>query len=68
MKTLPPPPKKAPFGAWSKKHDRCEFSPTSHFCSHCRQEIPDGGRLWATARGTILCRDCVSYHIPSLLN
>jgi hypothetical protein len=63
----PPAPTPPPEGAWSKTRDLGPFHPDSHFCGHCRGEIPPGGKLWFK-QVLVLCTSCVAIFFPEYRN
>lgn len=60
---IAPPPE----GAWSRTRDLGPFHPKSHFCSHCRGEIPPGEKLWFK-QALVLCLSCCSILFPQYRN
>jgi hypothetical protein len=62
-----PSPTPPPAGAWSHKNGAGPFNPKSHWCSHCKCEIPPGAKLWHKV-ALVLCSDCLSFLFPSYRN
>lgn len=56
-----PPPK----GAWSPTG--AAFHPDSHFCTHCKRELPPGAKLWAK-KLLVLCVTCMPIVRPTYRN
>lgn len=67
MKPRPPAPAAPPTGAWSRTRDLGPFHPKSHFCSHCKCEIPPGAKLWHK-QVLVLCGACLDILFPQYRN
>lgn len=67
MSPKPPTKTTPPAGAWSRTRDHGPFHPDSHFCSHCRAEIPPGDKLWFK-RELVLCQLCFPTFFPEYRN
>lgn len=67
MKTKPPKVSAPPDGAWSRTRDLGPFHPESHFCSHCKAEIPPGASLWHRV-SLVLCEICCCTFFPQYRN
>ena len=68
MKTKRPPiPSAPPKGAWSLTRNLGPFHKDSHFCGHCKCEIPPGGKLWYK-HVLVLCSGCVDILFPQYKN
>jgi hypothetical protein len=67
MNQKPPKITAPPEGAWSRTRDLGPFHPDSHFCSHCRGEIPPGDKLWHRI-SLVLCQTCFKIFFPQYRN